>query len=147
MLRPMTELDIPAVVDLLQEMHRESPNYSALSYSPDRVAEVCGSAIASGYAVVYEVNGEIVGVMGGTVFQPPFSMDLMACDYVMYLKPGNRGIAAIRLADDYIRWAKQRGVKIIAVGVSAGIDNEYAAKFYEDMGFRRSGVQLMMEVI
>lgn len=146
MLRHMTEADIPSVVDLLREMHSESPNYRELLYSPRRVAETCREAMANGYAAVYVVDGEIVGVMGGMVYQPAFSRDLMASDYVLYLKPNNRGIAAIRLVTDYIRWAKVQGAKIISVGVTAGIDNEYVAKFYEDMGFRKSGVQLMMEV-
>ena len=146
MLRHMTEADIPSVVDLLREMHSESPNYRELLYSPRRVAETCREAMGNGYAVVYVVDGEIVGVMGGSVYQPAFSAELTASDYVLYLKPDNRGIAAIRMVTDYIRWAKARGVKVILVGVTAGIDNEYVAKFYEDMGFRKSGVQLMMEV-
>ena len=146
MLRPMTDADIPAVVDLLREMHSESPNYRGLLYSPQRVAETCRDAMANGYAVVYAVDGEIVGVMGGMAVEPAFSRDLIAADYVLYLTLGNRGIAAIRMVADYVRWAKARGARIILVGVTAGIDNEHAAKFYEDMGFRRSGVQLMMEV-
>lgn len=146
MLRQMTEADIPFVVDLLREMHAQAVNYRALEYSPDRVGEVCRQVIETGYAVVYEVDGKIVGVMGGLVYQPAFSRDLMAADMVLYFRPDNRGIAPIRTVVDYIRWAKSMGVKIISVGVTAGVDDSHAVRFYEDMGFRQSGYQLKMEV-
>lgn len=148
MLRPMTESDMDVVVDLLTQMYEVNTNYKALEFSLDRVEEVARQVIETGFAVMYEIGDSVVGVMAGVVYQPAFSRDLMATDLALYVLPVYRGgIIAIRLVAAFIAWAKQQGAKLISVGVTAGIDNDEAVKFYEIMGFKKTGTSLMMEVI
>jgi GNAT superfamily N-acetyltransferase len=156
----MTVGDIPDVVDLLYQMYQESPTYKALAFDIGRIEEMAGLVMEGGFAVVYEASaavadgnssaepqkGEIVGVMAGATYKPAFSRDLMACDYVLYVRPDFRGFVAVRLVAAFIAWAKSKGVKLITAGVTAGIDNDKAIQLYEIMGFKKSGVSLMMEV-
>ena len=146
MIRPMVEDDIDEVVELAAVMYRESVNYRRLEFSPERVREMVVMVMQNGFAMVAVKDGRIIGLMAGSLVQPAFSRDLMACDFLLYILPQHRGgTAAIRLVNAYVRWARQGGVKMITVGVTAGIDNDAAIAFYRAMGFRTSGVQMMMD--
>ena len=147
MIRPMTGDDVDEVVELAAVMYRESANYRRMEFSPERVREMAGMVMQSGFAMVAIKDGRMIGLMAGSLVQPVFSRDLMACDFLLYVLPQHRGgTAAIRLVNAYVQWAKQDGAKLITVGVTAGIDNDAAIAFYTAMGFRTSGVQMMMEV-
>ena len=147
MIRQMTEQDIPDVIELGRRMHSESTNLQSLRFSPQRTAWIALSAIQSGFAMVAEKGGQIVGMMAGCVVMPFFSEDIISCDYALYVLPEFRtGMTAIRLADEYVAWSRCKGVKLVTVGVTAGIDNAAAIAFYEALGFRQSGSQLMIEV-
>jgi len=142
----MVEDDIDEVVELAAVMYRESVNYRRLEFSPERVREMVVMVMQNGFAVVAVKDGRIIGLMAGSLVQPAFSRDLMACDFLLYILPQHRGgTAANRLVNAYVRWARQCGAKMITVGVTAGIDNDAAIAFYKAMGFRASGVQMMMD--
>ena len=146
MIRPMVEDDIDEVVELAAVMYRESVNYRRLEFSPERVREMVVMVMQNGFAVVAVKDGRIIGLMAGSLVQPAFSRDLMACDFLLYILPQHRGgTAAIRLVNAYVRWARQGRAKMITVGITAGIDNDAAIAFYRAMGFRTSGVQMMMD--
>ena len=145
-IRQMTIEDIDPVIGLCNFMYQES-SYRHLVFSASRCKEVALNAITDGFAMV-AVNqmGQIVGVMGGCVVQPAFSRDLMACDYLLYVLPMYRGTVSSRLVNAYIEWAKSVRARMITVGVTAGLDNAAAIKFYESMGFKQCGAQLRLEV-
>lgn len=146
MIRQMMEEDIQEVIELAVVMFRESRNYRALRFSPERVREMAVMVIGTGFAMVAVRDERIIGVMGGSLVQPAFSRDLMACDFLLYVLPQYRGgTAAIQLVNAYVQWARQGGAKIITVGVTAGIDNDSAILFYKAMGFHATGVQMMMD--
>ena len=146
MIRQMMESDIQEVVELAAVMFAESTNYRALEFSPERVREMALMVIQNGFAMVAVQDGKIIGLMAGSLVQPAFSKDLMACDFLLYVLPEHRGgTAAVKLVAAYVQWARKGGAKIITVGVTAGIDNDVAISFYRAMGFRESGVQMMMD--
>ena len=147
MIRPMTGDDVNEVIEMAAVMYRESANYRRMGFSPERVREMAAMVMQGGFAMVAVKDGRLIGLMAGSLVQPVFSRDRMACDFLLYVLPQHRGgTAAIRLVNAYVQWAKQGGAKLITVGVTAGIDNDAAIAFYKAMGFRASGVQMMMEV-
>lgn len=147
MIRKIDKNDLLKIVDLCKMMYEEGANHKRLSFSPERVLEVVATTVETGYISVIEQGEELVGIMAGCLVQPAFSRDFMACDYMLYVVPKCRGgMTAIRLVRDYIKWAKEGGAKLITVGVTAGIDNDFAVKFYEALGFKQTGNLMMMEV-
>ncbi|MFH2073785.1 MAG: GNAT family N-acetyltransferase [Pseudomonadota bacterium] len=147
MIRQMTEINIPDVIEIAAVMYRESENYRVMGFSPERVREMALMVIKNGFAMVAVQESKIIGIMAGSLVQPAFSQDLMACDFLLYVLPEHRGgMAAVRLVAAYVQWARKGGAKIISVGVTAGINNDAAIAFYSAIGFRQSGVQMMMEV-
>jgi len=146
MIRQMMEEDIQEVIELAAVMFAESRNYREMDFSVDRVREIAAMTIQDGFAMVAVQDGKIIGLMAGSLVQPAFSRDVMACDFLLYVLPEHRGgMAAVRLVAAYVQWARKGGAKIVSVGVTAGIDNDAAIAFYRAMGFRESGVQMMMD--
>lgn len=146
MIRQMIPFDIPCVVALCMRMHSESETYRRMEFSAVRCEGIARLAISDGFAMVAMEGSEIIGFMCGCAVMPAFSKDLQACDHALYIVPEHRGsFAAVRLVSAYIQWAKERGCKLTTVGVTAGIDNGKAIEFYKHLGFRESGVQLVME--
>jgi len=143
----MVEEDIPEVTELAAVMFHEGKTYRSLSFSPERVREMASMIIRTGFAMVaVKEGGHIIGLMAGSLVQPAFSLDLMASDFLLYVLPQHRGgTAAFSLVRNYVDWARRGGAKIISVGVTAGINNDAAIAFYRAMGFRESGVQMMMD--
>jgi GNAT superfamily N-acetyltransferase len=147
MIRKMTETDFPIVLVLCTRMYEETTTYRHFQFCATRIMEILKLAVTQGFAVLAITDGLVVGFMAACAVNPAFSRDFMACDYALYVLPEYRGgMSAFRLVKEYISWAKESGVKLITVGVTAGIDNAKAIEFYKSAGFRESGTQLSMEV-
>lgn len=146
MIRPATEADVPAIIELGAEMHRESPRLASFSYSPGKVYELLDVLIGcGGFAWVSVADGRINGLMLGFVQEHWFSEDLAAQELALYIEPASRGSSsAARLIAQFKGWAAERGVMPgnIMAGISTGIHVEQTARLYEAFGFRRFGLLL-----
>lgn len=146
--RPAAAADIPALVEMGRAMHAESPRFARFGFNPDKVAALAAGVIPGGGALVAERDGIIVGMMAGFVVAQWFSDDLIASDFVLYLQPDERrkGRAAFMLVRAFEEWAKSQGAIDIAPGTTTGIDPEGTARFYEKMGYGRTGFAFHKEV-
>jgi GNAT superfamily N-acetyltransferase len=144
MLRTAQIDDIDALIEMGKAMYEES-DLKSLSFNEAKAREKMLNVINEEFAVVYEVNNKIIGMMGAWLYQHIFSDDLIAMDYLFYVKPRYRGCAAAAMmAQAFIDWAVLQGVQPanIMVGVNAGINGNKAVEFWERIGFVRSGVNL-----
>jgi GNAT superfamily N-acetyltransferase len=141
--RRATEEDIPEVLAMGAALHAESPRYSALTYNPAKVEFLARHVIADpeGGALVAEKDGKIIGMMAGFVAPHWFSDDLIASDYTFYVKPEHRrkGRAALMLVRAFEEWAAAHGAVSIVPGTSTQIDADSTARFYEKLGYERTG--------
>lgn len=146
--RQLTEQDIPAVIHLGGRMHEES-QYSALTYSPEKVAKKCIRSLYDPdmFALVAENEGEIVGMIGAIVGPYEFGDELIANDMLVYVSIEHRGsMAFIRMIKAYVFWAKEQGAALIFLAQTTGINQELVASLYQRLGFKPVGGQFCMEV-
>lgn len=145
MIRQATHADIPRLVELGAMMHAESPAYSRLAFSPEKLATTLGVTVDRGFAQVVETDWRVIGGMFGLVVPHWFSDDLQACDLALFIEPQFRGgMAAVRLLRAYGEWAKESGAKQILFGITTGIDVETTQMLCERLGWRRAGVVMEM---
>ena len=142
-LRDATNEDLEHLILLGWEMHQES-RFKNMEYSPERVANFLVMNISDPdfLICVAEKNGEIVGGFIGCVIQQWFSEDLTAADFALFLHPDHRGgMIAARLANRYVYWALEKGVKpeYIQLGISTGVMVEETTKLYEYLRFEKTG--------
>ena len=144
-IRYATNEDVPILMEMIQEAHKESPRYSRLSFNFHKVLELFYSLIVNdpGFAIVAERDGQIIGFMIG--FCAPYwgSDDLVASDILVYITPKYRGgSSAKKMVEAFIAWAKEKGAILIQLGVSTGIHTERTVSLYESLGLKRYSIGL-----
>ncbi len=96
----------------------------------------------SGFAAfVNEIDGEFTAVVAGYLAPLYFNPNIkFAYDFLLYSRPDRRGgTAAARLMRAFEDWSKGAGAVKVVMGVTAGIDDPAACKFYEHIGYEKSG--------
>lgn len=88
-------------------------------------APTCGVWVA-------ERAGAIVGMIAGTVYQHPMSLEQLAIEVAWWMEPAARGgRTALRLLEAFKSWARTQG----AVRLHMIAPTEHVAWFYERLGF------------
>lgn len=144
MIRPANPLDLPALLDLGERMHAESPRFSRLTFSRARLHNTLRGLLDSpaGFLWVAE-QGVVIGGMAGIIGPHWASDDLVATDLALFIDEKQRGgMSTARLVTEYKRWAHQRGARIVQVGVTTGVQTEQTARLYERLGLARCGLIL-----
>lgn len=137
MIRYATLDDLDVLMDLAELMHQESPRYSRLSFNSDKVLALYVNLINTGIVLVVEKDQQIVGGLAGFVAPHWFSDDLVASEFGVFLLPDHRGgTAVVRLIKEFIRWSKDKGAKMIQIGVSTGVRTEETAALYKAIGLK-----------
>lgn len=148
--RAETKNDIDRVIELGAVMHAESAykeypcdiehlkKYSrSFEEQPEEFA-----------AFMNEEDGDITAVVAG--YLAPLYFDpktKFAYDFLLYSKPEKRGgPAAVRLMKAFEKWSRDSGASAVVMGVTAGIADETACKFYTRLGYKNSGALFSKEI-
>lgn len=131
-LRPATEADIDSIARLMEDLgYPSTPQQVRV-----RMARVAADDRYSAY--VAEVDGAVVGFLGlqtGWAYEhdEPFARII---SLVVDARVRRRGVGAalVRFAE---RWARERGA--YGLMLNTNVRREEAHRFYEAMGFSRTG--------
>jgi GNAT superfamily N-acetyltransferase len=147
-IRQAVAADVPALMVLGKAMHAESPRFSHLRFNAAKAEALLVRLLPGGGALVAERDGIIVGMMAGYTVPLWFSDDVIASDFVLYLIPEERrkGRAAFMLVRAFENWAIAQGAVDIAPSTTTGVDPEGTARFYEKLGYGRTGISLFKRV-
>ena len=144
-IKKVTIDDLPAIIEMAKAFHQES-DARKYTLTEERIKELTALIISTGLAILAVKDGEAVGMMGAMLQKNVFFDELMAGDYLIYVKPAYRGSEAAQLmVDEYIRWAKSYGAKCIGIDIESGINDERALNFYNKMGFITTGYHMKLE--
>jgi GNAT superfamily N-acetyltransferase len=138
-----------AIIELGKSMYVES-DYQGMAFNEDKCRAFLSVVITTGLAIIAEKDGYLVGMLGAGLQQHIFTTTFMSCDYLFYVVPGYRGTGvAVRLINVYIAWAQGHGIKRenIYIGINAGINTEKIERFYNKIGFKRSGINLKLQEV
>lgn len=140
--RPATVEDItPQNVAMVAEGLR-TVDLGSLPPCPIRITLTLHRMVEdSGYLfAVSEKDGELTGVIIGSLTEAMFSDATEANMLVWFVRPEYRGSwTGYRLARIYRDWARMVGAKRAFFEVNSGVDNEMAGKLAEKLGFSRIG--------
>ena len=147
-IRVATLDDLPRILVLGEQLHRESPRWSRLSFDRAKAAHFLAHLILEPTGVVFvaERNGLVVGGIAGMATAHWSSTDVVAQEVSFFMAPGARGtMTAVRLICALQAWAEIRGAKWLQAGTSTGLDPERTAGLYEQLGFSRCAIGLEVE--
>lgn len=138
-IRRATLADLPDILALGQKMHAESW-YAYLPYDEDKIRATLELVLRDGFLAVYEVDGVLAGGMAGILCEFWFCREQMATDLALFIEPGRRGgIAAARLVQAFIVWARQAGAQEVSLAVSTGVRVRETGELFEAMHLRHVG--------
>lgn len=143
MLRAATNSDIDTLCDLGARMASESPEWSGMGYSAEKVGAMLRSLIGSprGFVMVAERDGRVCGGMIAAASEHWGCDCLIAFELALYVEPGSRGaVTGLQLIKSYREWVMRIGARRGMAGVTTGIHTERTAVIYERAGARRLGV-------
>ena len=144
-IRHATHNDIEQLMSMAVLMHAESPRYSRMAFSAEKVRNLWVMLLGmdNGVILVAEQGGVLTGGLAAIVCPHWMSDELMSVDYGLFVLPEYRGnMTACRLVNEYITWASQQGVKpgFVGLGISTGVQEEKTATFLQAMGFKQSSI-------
>jgi GNAT superfamily N-acetyltransferase len=142
-IRAATLEDLPTLVAMGEAMHAESPRYSRLQFSSDKVEKALAAMIKSPMALVLvAVDGDdVVGVILGFISAEWFSEELVAQEMAIYVVPEYRGgLAGARLIMGLDAWAEAMRSRYLQGGATTGLDAERTVGLYERLGFQRVAI-------
>lgn len=145
MVEPGKPEDVPGLVELGRQMVAESPRWSRLPYSAERVGRTLNSLMASsdGLVLVARRDGVLVGAILA-ICEANWMSDQPICqELALFVAPHCRGsMTACRLISGMYAWANIKGAAWCEAGVSTGVNVERTAALYRHLGFKQFMVGL-----
>ena len=148
-IRQMQEADIPYLVEQGQKMHRES-TFARFEYSVEKCTRLGKEILENDMdlCIVAENEGEFCGFFIGYIQEYYFSDDLIAEDFLLYVKPTLRGgIAAKRLISYFESWSLANGARTTVLGSTTGVNEKKTIGFYEKLGYHHKGTLMQKDLI
>lgn len=104
-----TRDDIPVLVKLAEELIKTT-QYNILQFSPSKVENAVLGTLeqnaTKSVCLVGKKDGQIVGSIIGYADQTPFSEDLVAFEFLWWVKPGISKRSLLQLFEGYEFWAR-----------------------------------------
>lgn len=139
--------DIAACIELGRRMHSVT-RFAAYDFNAERVAQNLRAVIEAGqnskgthcFFVAEDAQGKIIGGLIGCVERHFFS-DLAVASIVHYdVLPDRRmSGAGLKLLAAFRKWADNRGVFELSIGINSGVELEKMDRFLRRLGFRQTG--------
>lgn len=136
--------DTGKLLEMAHAMHEESPRYRMRAFCEAKARGLIEHLITTGGGFVAVLNGEIVGMVGGILFEYFFGQDKMCSDLVVYVVPEWRGSSIfVRLIKAFEAWAWGNGACEIVLGVSTGVGMDATVCVYERLGYKIAATSLI----
>src|SRR5690554_800259 len=150
MLREANHFDCLVLAKMGWEYHAEVGEHTSVPYceSTALLRSLHATSDPNQLLLVYDrgvIRGFIWAMIGPML---PWSPDLVAMDFILYVKPEDRGsMIGYRLVSEYEKWAFSKGAKEVRISVASGINEDRTSAFYESMGFSSTGKQFNKEAL
>lgn len=135
MVRNATAEDLTRLVQLARRLHSQS-DWAWVPFSPSALRKSLSQMIRSPEfcILVAEKDGEMTGLLFGMVDQVLYGNTLYATDIEFAAESGGD-----ELLDAFRQWAKQRGAKVVVMGVSDSGREAAKDRFFRKHGLVKTG--------
>lgn len=148
-IRRYSQEDVPQIVEII-ETALSVTQFRDVFFSREKMSRLFESNVNNSLICIFVAvtdDGEIVGLISGSVNQFIFSYEIVIIDHIFYVKPDKRGMkAATGLVRAYIDWAKERKPRRIQLSNSLGNKIDGFAKLAERLGFEQVGTIHQMKL-
>lgn len=147
MLRTITTSDVGLLIEMILELHVESPVYSTVTPDEPYVHSSLTSMIEQPN-FIGRIDVDLKGFIFGVANRTWYDSSLEAYELLLYVHPDYRGstLLAPRLIKQFERDAKGLDCVRVRAGVSTGVHVERSLQLYERMGYKREGNALSKRI-
>lgn len=141
--------DIPQVLDCLNSLHLESPEYGTEPKNKRYVQANLTRMLYLDHVLFYVSvdSGIVKGFYIATVQENWFAPTVTVFEQLLYVRPEYRGTpVAMRLVQSLERAAAALGATRVRAGVTTGVNNEKAISMYKRMGFDEVGTLVQKRI-
>lgn len=138
--------DIEALLPLCRAFHAESPVHRAYAFDDDKVRRLLAATIEdlAWLAMIALDDDEIVGMLLLYCMEMFFSAATEVGDLTFWVRPDKRGgRAAMYLMKAALAWSIEKGASKIQLGITTGINEDQARRFYAKYGFEQTGILMV----
>lgn len=142
--------DVAALLPLCRRFHAESPVHRGTSFDDAKVTSLICDAIddPNWLALVALRDGAIVGMALFYCMAGFFTQEKDVGELTFYVTPEARGgRSAFLMLAEIGEWAKEQGAKRMRVGITTGINDDAAVRFYKRFGFGKIGELLQCDIV
>lgn len=132
-IRPGTEADLPAALELIQEFHDESIHEYGFGLDPKAAMTHMITQVAC--SLVAERDGKVVGVIAGSVVIYPVSGEKCFLESVWFMSKEHRR-DGIKLVNALESWCKANAVNKLVMCHMANSKADKLTRFYNNRGFK-----------
>lgn len=146
-IRFATVNDVPICVETGRKFHAMT-RFARYDYNPDQVAQNLRAVIETGqdgkgthcFFVAEDSEGVFCGGIIGCVERHFFSQQLVASVIHYDVLPEKRmSGAGLKLLTAFRKWAENRGVFELSVGINSGVEMAKMDRFLKRLGFEQTG--------
>jgi len=146
MIRPATKSDVPRLVEIGQEFFNMTELDNVTTYNLESVTNLLSNSIddESSTVLVVELDGEIVGATGATIYPFYFNTDnRVAQEFFWYIAETHRGgLIGVKLFKALEMWALENGAQTMDM-TALGVNQRSVGQFYEKQGYYRQETHYM----
>lgn len=133
--RLATLQDIPVLVKLCEEAHKESPH--RLRFDKEQVEASIFQVIQTGVIICYIVNGQVVGMIGGITTLTTMSLEKIGAELLWFIHPDYRkSREPLKLITAFEYWCWSKGCAAVTLSNMVNDSYERVGKVYERKGYR-----------
>lgn len=139
--------DVAACIEIGRRMYSVT-RFAVYDFNAERVEQNLRAVIEVGqngkgthcFFVAEDTKGQIIGALIGCVERHFFS-DLLVASIVHYdVLPDRRmSGAGLKLLTAFRKWAENRGVFELSIGINSGVELEKMDRFLRRLGFQQTG--------
>jgi len=136
--------DIEPALELIKDFHKESMNAYNVLCDEKIAREVMTKFVDTSF--VLEIEGKIVGLLGGLIVNYPLNNKPMYSEWVWYVAPKYRryGVKMYKKLEEY---CKERSITQIGMALMANSKAEKLEKFYLRLGFTLLEKHFIKEIL
>lgn len=138
MIREATIEDLKAIVYLGERFHQEAHREGETMYDHIEAYKGLYELHKTGILLVYDIDGEIVGTIGGTLFTLWYDkVNLIGEERFWYVdRPYRNGLVGVKLLRAFEKEVKRQGAtRCIMISEAAMGNNDIVHNMYERMGY------------
>jgi hypothetical protein len=134
-IKPLCRFKLRALAPGAKEFYASSKFLG--KFDIERFVTFWKNQIENGQGVIFAAldDGEIIGAIGGMAYPEPYIDEISVQEFFWFVRPGNRGLAGLRLYDAFEGWAIEKGASHIRMVHLMDSMPEKLERVYGRLGF------------